>query len=161
MSLFSSTQPSLRARILPRFPASVVGGNGVNISKSGLTYTFSINLEAVFEDLDDLDEEGRLTFIGANGLLSTSNNMIYDGATNTLSVDELDAEGNIHSDGNVTADEYLRSGVVAVASLPAAGVKGRRYFVTDATATTFASVVVGGGANNVPVYDDGTNWRIG
>lgn len=48
-----------------------------------------------------------------------------------------------------------------VASLPAAGTKGRRSFVTDANATTFASVVAGGGANNVPVYDDGTNWRIG
>jgi hypothetical protein len=34
-------------------------------------------------------------------------------------------------------------------------------FVSDANATTFASVVAGGGANNVPVYSDGTNWRIG
>ena len=47
-----------------------------------------------------------------------------------------------------------------VSELPAsaAGVRG---FVTDATATTFASVVAGGGANGVPVYFDGTNWRIG
>lgn len=50
---------------------------------------------------------------------------------------------------------------VTVAGLPAAHVKGARSFVTDATATTFASVVAGGGANNVPVYDDGTSWRIG
>jgi hypothetical protein len=52
---------------------------------------------------------------------------------------------------------------VAVASLPAAaaGLAGARNFVTNATATTFASVVVGGGANGVPVYCDGTNWRIG
>lgn len=50
---------------------------------------------------------------------------------------------------------------VAVASLPTAGIAGRRHFVTDATATTFASVVAGTGANKVPVYDDGTNWRIG
>ncbi|QDP48402.1 MAG: hypothetical protein Tp118SUR00d2C21406231_18 [Prokaryotic dsDNA virus sp.] len=52
---------------------------------------------------------------------------------------------------------------VAVASLPAAGTAGQgaRHFVTNATATTFASVVAGGGANAVPVYSDGTNWRIG
>jgi hypothetical protein len=50
---------------------------------------------------------------------------------------------------------------VTVASLPAAGTVGRRSFVTDANATTFASVVASGGANKVPVYDDGTNWRIG
>lgn len=48
-----------------------------------------------------------------------------------------------------------------VAHLPAAGAKGSRNFVTDATATTFGTIVAGGGANNVPVYDDGTNWRIG
>jgi hypothetical protein len=48
-----------------------------------------------------------------------------------------------------------------VAGLPPAGSVGRRRFVTDANATTFASIVAGGGSNNVPVYDDGTNWRIG
>jgi len=50
---------------------------------------------------------------------------------------------------------------VAVSALPAAGTAGRRRFVSDANATTFASIVAGGGANVVPVYDDGTNWRIG
>ena len=48
-----------------------------------------------------------------------------------------------------------------VASLPTAHIKGARLFVTDATAITFGSIVGGGGANSVPVYDDGTNWRIG
>lgn len=48
-----------------------------------------------------------------------------------------------------------------VANLPAAGVSAtQRAIVTDATATTFMSVVVGGGANIVPVFSDGTNWRI-
>lgn len=50
---------------------------------------------------------------------------------------------------------------VAVASLPAAGVKGRRAFVNNANAATFNTIVASGGANNVPVFDDGTNWRIG
>jgi len=48
-----------------------------------------------------------------------------------------------------------------VSALPAAGTIGRRAFVSDATATTFASIVAGGGANKITVYDDGTNWRIG
>ena len=48
-----------------------------------------------------------------------------------------------------------------VATLPASPVKGWTAMVTDANATTFASTVVGGGSNNVPVYYDGTNWRIG
>jgi hypothetical protein len=48
-----------------------------------------------------------------------------------------------------------------VATLPTSPVKGWTAMVTDANATTFASTVVGGGSNNVPVYYDGTNWKIG
>lgn len=52
---------------------------------------------------------------------------------------------------------------LTVATLPSAATAGTgaRAFVTDANATTFASTVVGGGANKVPVYSDGTNWKIG
>lgn len=49
---------------------------------------------------------------------------------------------------------------ITVAAL-GAPVAGSRDIVTDATATTFASVVAGGGANTVPVYADGSAWRIG
>jgi NAD(P)H-hydrate repair Nnr-like enzyme with NAD(P)H-hydrate epimerase domain len=38
---------------------------------------------------------------------------------------------------------------------------GARTFVTDANATTFRSIVAGSGVNLVPVYWDGTDWRIG
>jgi hypothetical protein len=53
--------------------------------------------------------------------------------------------------------------VYTVATLPSAVTSGvgARAFVSDATATTFASTVAGGGANKVPVYSDGTNWKIG
>jgi hypothetical protein len=51
----------------------------------------------------------------------------------------------------------------AFSALPSASSvgAGARRFVTDATATTFASAVVGGGSNGVPVYSDGVTWRIG
>ena len=48
--------------------------------------------------------------------------------------------------------------LVAGLGAPLLGALG---FVTDATSTTFASVVAGGGANVVPVYADGVVWRIG
>jgi hypothetical protein len=53
--------------------------------------------------------------------------------------------------------------VYTVATLPSAATSGAgaRAFVSDANATTFASTVAGGGANKVPVYSDGTNWKIG
>ena len=52
---------------------------------------------------------------------------------------------------------------VTVAAL-AAGVdadSSARAFVTDALAPVFGAVVVGGGAVRVPVFFDGTNWRVG
>jgi hypothetical protein len=55
----------------------------------------------------------------------------------------------------------LLAGTYLVAALPTPSAAPSRAFVTDANATTFASIVAGGGANTVPVYFDGTNWRIG
>lgn len=42
MSISSSTQPSLRARILPRFPANVLAGNGITITRNGGAYVFAV-----------------------------------------------------------------------------------------------------------------------
>jgi hypothetical protein len=44
------------------------------------------------------------------------------------------------------------------------GRAGERHMVSDATVAgsgNFGAIVAGGGANKVPVYSDGTNWRIG
>ena len=79
------------------------------------------------------------------------------------------ATGNVLDLGNTTVPwnkvvaNTARTIPSTVAALPAAGTAGAgtRAFVTDANATTFASVVASGGANLVPVYSDGTNWRIG
>jgi hypothetical protein len=62
-----------------------------------------------------------------------------------------------------TFSSYVKTTPVTVSGLPAAATAGAgaRAFVTDATATTFASIVAGSGSNGVPVYSDGTNWRIG
>ena len=53
--------------------------------------------------------------------------------------------------------------IYVVADLPSAAEAGvgARSFVTDATGPTFGATVVGGGAVKVPVYSDGTNWKVG
>lgn len=53
--------------------------------------------------------------------------------------------------------------VYTVATLPSAVTSGvsARAFVSDALAPAFASTVVAGGATKVPVYSDGTNWKVG
>jgi len=66
------------------------------------------------------------------------------------------------ADGS-TGTGYIKQVPVLVSQLPAPGTvgAGTRGFVSDATSTTFAAAPVGGGANTVPVYSDGTNWLIG
>lgn len=50
-----------------------------------------------------------------------------------------------------------------VSALPSASVSGSgaRAFVSDALTPAFGATVVGGGAVKVPVYSDGTNWKVG
>ena len=47
-----------------------------------------------------------------------------------------------------------------VTALPAGSI-GMRAFVSDALAPAFGVAVVGGGAVGVPVYHDGTSWKVG
>ena len=67
--------------------------------------------------------------------------------------------GELGTEGDIIPPTTLYT----VATLPSAVTSGTgaRAFVSDANATTFASTVAGGGANKVPVYSDGTNWKIG
>jgi hypothetical protein len=64
---------------------------------------------------------------------------------------------------SASTQSFISTTVYTVVTLPSAVTSGvgARSFVSDANATTFASIVAGGGANKVPVYSDGTNWRIG
>lgn len=57
-------------------------------------------------------------------------------------------------------------GVSTVAALPSASSAGAgaRAFVTDASTTLILGLgltVVGSGANSVPIFSDGSNWKIG
>ena len=38
---------------------------------------------------------------------------------------------------------------------------GTHAFITDGSTATFGATVAGGGSNKVPVYSDGTNWKVG
>ena len=65
--------------------------------------------------------------------------------------------------GNLNATGIVKTGVFATANIPAAATAGAgaRAFVTDATLATFGSAYVGGAANAVPVWSDGSAWYIG
>lgn len=66
-----------------------------------------------------------------------------------------------------TVDSFVSNfalgGVYAFANLPDpvdAGM-GARAFVTDAAVATFNTTVTGGGTNKVPVFSNGTVWKVG
>jgi hypothetical protein len=61
-----------------------------------------------------------------------------------------------------TAPQVITT-AVTVAELPTASTVpvGTRMFVSDSNSTTFNAVVAGGGANKVPIFSDGSSWRIG
>jgi len=92
-----------------------------------------------------------------NGLLTVAGNIMPE-ADNTRSLGS-----STYRFANGYFGGTVRSGSYTVATLPSAATvgAGARAFVTDATATTFASTVAGGGSNKVPVTSDGTNWIIG
>jgi hypothetical protein len=64
---------------------------------------------------------------------------------------------------SLSVPSYVKVTTVTVANLPSAATAGAgaRATVSDANATTFYSVVAGGGANTVPVFSTGADWRIG
>ena len=65
--------------------------------------------------------------------------------------------------------QLVTSGIIpattnyTVATLPSAATSGvgARSFVTDALGPIFGATVVGAGAVKVPVYSDGTDWKVG
>ena len=60
-------------------------------------------------------------------------------------------------------NQLTLGGVYIVAKLPDATFVevGARAFVTDSSVSTFGTTVAGGGSTKVPVYSDGTNWKVG
>ena len=90
-------------------------------------------------------------------VLASATNLVLDSTSGTVNL------------GGTAARVIALAPVIfknfTVATLPAAASNTYgKAFVTDANATMTAgigAIVVGGGANIVPVYCDGTNWRIG
>jgi hypothetical protein len=104
--------------------------------------------------------------IGTGATAAFKSKYIYIG-TNGLA----DSETNIQIGGDPALTSIILNGVIffpvqfgqatsTVASLPA-GFVGDRFFVNDALAPTFGATVVGGGTVRIPVYHDGTSWKVG
>ncbi len=132
------------AAFTPKLIDLQVGGVSMfNVSKLGVVNTVSGNFSTAI-------------------LLGANNAVLYFGDNADASI-EWQAAGVVKVTDGSGGPGVIRTPGHTVATLPAAATAGAgaRSFVTDATVTTFASTVAGGGANAVPVYSDGTNWKIG
>ena len=77
-------------------------------------------------------------------------------ATSTTNI----AIGSTAGTSTTTVNGLLKQQTYLVANLPT-GSAGARSFVTDALTPTFGAAVAGSGAVGVPVYHDGTSWKVG
>lgn len=92
----------------------------------------------------------KAVFIGPSGASGSITNVVIGPSTSGAT-------------GTITLNIPMKDPSYTVATLPT-GSAGLRAFVSNSTVTAsgnFGAIVAGGGANIVPVYHDGTNWRIG
>ena len=115
---------------------------------------------------------GGSTKINVTGLsgfhIDTNTNLIIHGGGTLTSISALNDANNAYNPLLINAsviapNTYIRRKTYTSANIPtasSAGV-GAVAFVTDATVSTFYSIYIGGGTISVPVFSDGTDWRIG
>lgn len=107
---------------------------------------------------------GTVTSIGITSNTLTVGPVSPITTAGTLSVN---LPNSISLSGNVTSNNAIANIIkinpIDYANLPAANVigSGGRAIITDANTVTFYAVVGSGGSNIVPVFSDGTDWRVG
>lgn len=102
---------------------------------------------------------------GYNSNTTTAGN-VYFGTLRAGSVNIGKSGTNVNITGTVTVSATLKTTATTLATLGSASSAGAgtRAFITDGNlvaAGNFGAVVGGSSGNSVPVYSDGTDWRIG
>lgn len=99
---------------------------------------------------------------------TTNTNLVLTGTGTMVTLSSLNDGGNTYEPllfnaSVVVLNCIIRMKVLTVGTLGSA-TAGGKALVSDSSvvaAGNFGAIVVGGGTNTVPVYADGTNWRIG
>ncbi len=144
------TQPVEMSR-----PLSLRGASaGLRIFARGSTFNSATSWE-VFNDTNDL----KILFGGIGVVFGTSSDTGVHPSFDDAKCGRASFRWQIMG-------TTIRAATYTVATLPSAATRGAgaAAFVSDSNATHAAGLgntVVGGGANFVPVYSDGTNWKIG
>jgi hypothetical protein len=106
---------------------------------------------------------GQTTNIQAGATASGSTKTMNIGTSGVAGSTTNIAIGSTTGTSTTTFNGITKNQTYLVANLPSASTSGvgASAFVTNALAPTFGATVVTGGAVAVPVYSDGTNWKVG
>ena len=139
--------------------AALTGTNNTAVGADALLSVTGADNTAIGYQAGDSITTGANNIVigsGADASTATTSNQITLGNSSITSL-------RVPGISLTAGAKWINNGTQTVSALVAAGTAGAgaRAVVTDANATTFNSIVAGGGANVVPVFSDGTNWRIG
>ena len=144
-----------------------------NTTSKEVTYSNTINVSGNISAGQFIGDGGGISNVaGANVsgtvALATTSETVSTAAqpniTSTGTLTSLTVSGNVTGQSYVSATTALQTTPVITSALPAAATAGAgaRSMVTDADAgSTFGAVLVGAGSLTLPVFSDGTDWRIG
>jgi len=152
-------------------PVSTTGNiTAGNLDAINLVINSITSDDSTFVTIEDgLNVVGAVVVLGnITGSNLVINSITSDDSTFVTVEDGLNVVGDIDLLGNITGGNMstagvIKTGVFVTGTIPtAAGVgAGARAFVTDATSVVFGNLYVGGAANAMPVWSDGTSWYVG
>jgi hypothetical protein len=133
------------------------GGNGIFGGLISATNGFRAPGSSQF--IASSDGVWRLT----NATVNDFNRLQFGGTTDAFPAIARDGAGIKITGAAAGLTSHIKVPAVAVTSLPAAATAGvgARAFVNDALSPVFGSTVATGGAVAVPVYSDGSAWKVG
>lgn len=137
---------------------SLAASSNIQVATTG-AYSFGSTRSSLLSPSDGVIELIDSSFASFNRLQ-------FGGTTASFGAIARDGAGIKIVGADGTSVSWIKVPGVVVASLPSAATAGvgAISFVTDANTTVIlglGATVVGGGANKVPVYSDGTNWIVG
>jgi len=155
--------------------STTTGLNIFNVGTSAANQTFNLatdgtistnsktlNLATGSSNTVDISLGTAQTTTGTNITIGgdLSSNVINIASNGISSGSQTITIGSTVGTSTITINGLFKQNTYTVATLPT-GSAGSRSFVTNALTPTFGAAVVGGGSVGVPVYHDGTSWKVG
>lgn len=151
-----------------------------NIGAANGVYTANITAANIYANTGIIGaqnlkgEGGNISNIQGANVSGTVGSATTAGTVTTAAQPNITSVGTLSSlsvtnnatANTIVANTYMKTVAVTFATLPTAATAGAgaRAFITDgnvAIAGNVGNQISGGGSNSLPVYSDGTNWRIG